>query len=772
MNRLMWVWTWVMVLAAGVALVSTPASAQSATEVEIDDAIDSGVAWLVAQQADNGSWQGGYVPGPTGMGLAVLGHYAERMDMLPLDAEFPYRDAMQAGLNFIFASAYHDDDNERVWFYQPNIFQSSNYAAGPALMGIVLSGTPNRIVDVEGSAVYGLTYRDVAQRIVNTLAHVQLTAGTAVGSWDYTPNGTSGDLSTAGWVSLGIGYARDRFGISLPASLVVGIDAHIDQAQQTANEAAWQYGGAGYRSYDGYASWINSHKVGHLLYMMYLVGDGAETPRVQRSLGFLERYWDSPTSGSGGGQTDAGWRGAPPGYLPSYIGTATITKGLVAMGLDVLDGADWFADISTVVVQNQHADDYWDQGGYPSGVYYRELSTMWALLTLLRAAPLDPLMDNWRNLTTTSGDFLATSGMGGTGYYIVVARGATPPTEAQIDAGVDYADVTVVRRGSGAIAPDVERVYSVTGLQPETPYDLWFVVKDDEDNYSRVLRSPFQTLSALMTPSGGILVADRLSPFHWPAVEGATWYRIWINRHNQPIYVKWLPAPPKFNFPLHGMPGGNYRWWVQSWSPASGHGEWIGPADFTVENQTPGTITQIAPQGAQDIADMSTLTYRWTLDPTATWYQIWIGKRGSGEWYRRWHQFAGTGEAAMQIAGHPHGNGTWWIRGWCPDGYGPWSGLMAFSVPDPAPAVPTLINPHGAVASPVMLQYASARAEWFRVYVTDNKKFLLDTWTTDTTHDLGDLPEGRYLWWIGAWNEAGSRIVWSARAEFTVGVDR
>ena len=82
--------------------------------------------------------------------------------------------------------------------------------------------------------------------------------------------------------------------------------------------------------------------------------------------------------------------------------------------------------------------------------------------------------------------------------------------------------------------------------------------------------------------------------------------------------------------------------------------------------------------------------------------------------------------------------------------------------------MPTLVSPVGATTSPVMLEYESARAEWFRVYVVRGGTVVLDRWTEDTTFDLGDRPSGNYSWWVAAWNAASGRTVWSGRGDFSI----
>lgn len=330
--------------------------ASAATQAQIDASFQSGLAWLVTQQQGDGSWAQSRPIGTTALCLGVLGHDAEREGLSPLDPVYTHSSRMQNGLNYIFSQAYHDAANQRVWFGNATESSADNYVIGPSLMAIVLSATPDRVVNVPGgSAVDGLTYLQVAQRIVNFLVHHQIKDGAGRGSWYYTPASQTGDLSISGWITLGLGYARDRFGIELPQTMINHISAGVDLMQQTADANRWDYGGAGYTSSGGYSNWINSHKVGHLLYILYLVGDDATSLRVQRSVGFLERHWNSPTSGSSGGQSDPGWRGNPPSLLPSYIGTVTVMKGLVAHAYEELQvngsSLDWFDDMTTVLDQ-------------------------------------------------------------------------------------------------------------------------------------------------------------------------------------------------------------------------------------------------------------------------------------------------------------------------------------------------------------------------------------------------------------------------------------
>ncbi len=366
----------------------------AATPEQISEALRLGVSWLVNQQENDGSWTA-YAPvGTTGLGVAVLGHYAEEIGMRPNSMNYEYYHNINEGLYYILSQAYHDPENEHIWFGSSELEGACNYVPGTVLMAIAMSGKTNQPINTNNSSLNGLTYRETAQRIVNYLDYAQIRSGPGIGAWYYRPYIDNGDLSITGWVTLGLGYAFERLSIELPESLVENINASIDIMQQTDNPESWDYGGAGYSSaaIPPYSDWINVHKVGHLLYMMYLVGEENTSLRVLRSIGFLERHWYSPTSGLTGGEFDLGWRGLPPEVLPSYIATVTIMKGFIALNIHeiTVEGAriDWYDDVSTVIVENQKPSGAWDQGGFP--IQFETLSTIWALLTLLKAVPQPP----------------------------------------------------------------------------------------------------------------------------------------------------------------------------------------------------------------------------------------------------------------------------------------------------------------------------------------------------------------------------------------------
>lgn len=80
--------------------------------------------------------------------------------------------------------------------------------------------------------------------------------------------------------------------------------------------------------------------------------------------------------------------------------------------------------------------------------------------------------------TTTATTLAATSSEAGTGYWSVFARGATSPTAAQ----VKNAAGSPVASGNAVMLAATSRTFNVTGLSPDTNYDLYFVANDAAGN--------------------------------------------------------------------------------------------------------------------------------------------------------------------------------------------------------------------------------------------------------------------------------------------------
>jgi hypothetical protein len=398
-------------------VVTRPLVIQAVTIDPKDDALDKGAAWIVARQLDSGGWTENRDPGTTSLALSALTAHAKHLGFNPMDPEYVYSQNIQEALDYIFARTQRDVGNNFVHWGTSQI-----YVLGPALMAITSAETPDAIIDLEGSAVDGMTHFEVVEEVVNFIAEAQVKSGPGIGLWYYGYPTTTGDMSIAGWTTLGLSYAKEKFGIELPQAMLDNIDEGIDIVLWDDDPEHELYGGAGYTSSstnaNSYRYWINIHKVGHLLSMLELVGDPIDSPRVEAVLGFIERHFYAPNSGAGGtsfegpnyvnGYIDVGWRGKDGVTNPSYNGALTIMKGLLAYGIDtiVVDGVetDWQDVFEEVIVDHQHDDGYWQSGGYPYQ-YIRNLSTILYFMgddDIITICPIDCSDRRFTNLSRKS----------------------------------------------------------------------------------------------------------------------------------------------------------------------------------------------------------------------------------------------------------------------------------------------------------------------------------------------------------------------------------
>jgi len=338
--------------------LAQPARVEAATQAEIDAALASGCAWLVLQQsAVNGSWPGSYPSAYTGIAVAALEHYAEQLGTTPLSPSYIYHTNVQRGLDYLFSVATRDNvGHDWVWWTG-----SVNYETGICLMAVARSGAPT--ATVVGGTLAGMTYKQVAQAVVDYFYSAQISDG----GWYYTKGGTYSDQSVTGWVSMGLGYAAHSMGCIIPAGLLTNLSKWNEYIQW--HTPGTEFGGAGYTS----PGTGNIYRTGHLLFALSLCGGTLTATRVQEALTYMNTHW-------GDANTSPGWRGSSTGHA-SYIATIAATKGFTELGITTFSGHDWYQDFADVIVPQQYSDGHWQD----PGAYDIILGTSWALLTLLKA---------------------------------------------------------------------------------------------------------------------------------------------------------------------------------------------------------------------------------------------------------------------------------------------------------------------------------------------------------------------------------------------------
>lgn len=406
------------------AFAIVPLNVSAASEEDIEQAIEDGIVWLVAQQNTNamdpdfGSWDayGGELETGTGLALYKLCERAYELGYdSPFDSAYEYHQNVMDGFNWTFAhltvvdifvqdhtsgatGTMDDPDTNGNGLGVTTLNWYSSYTTGILLAAIAASGTPSRVVNVLGSPVNGWTFGQVAQDMVDFLAFSQVdpsinfNGDTVEGGWDYLPvdngvggTGWQGDQSNSGYAVLGLGEAQ-AFGCIVPQWVKTELDWWIDYVQDDVDGDASGWAGSSndggsWYSYTGDFIGVNILKTGNLIFQMAFVGDMPTTQRVTDATDYLVRHWGDPS----GTDQPPGWNGTPAQYQAMFCAM----KGLEYMGIDIFDGIDWFEDFSDVIVAQQDKTPGPTYGSWQnsSGRGEPVIITEWALLTLEKVAP-------------------------------------------------------------------------------------------------------------------------------------------------------------------------------------------------------------------------------------------------------------------------------------------------------------------------------------------------------------------------------------------------
>ncbi len=163
------------------------------------------------------------------------------------------------------------------------------------------------------------------------------------------------------WPVLGMIAAR-QWGIEPPDWVKDELSGWIDRVQGP-------HGGTGYQGYSDHRMSLT----GSLLVQMYFVGDDKDTPRAQKSIGYIDnqsRWEEAPYS------TWHGNKGHPYAMF-------AIFKALSLMkvrSLSAVSDGDWWGDYAQWLVDNQQPDGHWD--GYAEYYFADCITTGWYVTIL------------------------------------------------------------------------------------------------------------------------------------------------------------------------------------------------------------------------------------------------------------------------------------------------------------------------------------------------------------------------------------------------------
>jgi hypothetical protein len=193
----------------------------------------------------------------------------------------------------------------------------------------------------------------------------------------------------------------------------------------------------------------------------------------------------------------------------------------------------------------------------------------------------------------------------------------------------------------------------------------------------------------LLTPTNNATLATRFPQLSWSnSVPSADWFHVGMTRDNRWYVDQWIEGATNWTAAT-ALPAGTYFWWVlQTYNSGGSGGFGLGSRDFTftIPFAVPTNITLLSPLGGA--TTNSTQRYTWQADPAAVWYELYVARNGStfaDKWLMLTNSVVdgATNAFALDVSGHSAGRYQWWVRGWSPDGMGPWFGSLPFEIQAP-----------------------------------------------------------------------------------------
>ncbi len=379
----------------------------------------------------------------------------------------------------------------------------------------------------------------------------------------------------------------------------------------------------------------------------------------------------------------------------------------------------------------------------------------------------------------TNGLRFACQGWAGTGSAPAAGTGTTATFTIQDDTVLTWlwgAEHLLEAGVSGSGRVDVADAWYATGAvvqvtaMPAEGHRFLYWTGDvpqtvTASNPVHLVMDQARNVSAITTlivpwPSRGVTLMHRRPDFRWDDVANATWYHVWIGRNGVKYHDVWLSQTSAWQ-PDFGMHGGDYTWWVQPWSPDTGHGAWSGPSVFSISNRVPTETMLLAPDGR---LATSPTQFIWRATEHATHYQWWLSRDGE-KYDTGWVADHPTFTPSVAL---PYGIYDWWVRAWSPDGYGPWSQRTRFVY-----GMPETVTPSGLIYDTRRPEFAwrsVVDASWYEISVTRNGVASRDLWVQTATHFTfaSSFLYGDYSWKVRAWapNSLGP---WSEVTAFSIG---
>jgi len=359
----------------------------AASQTDINNAIEKGLAYLNNTQALDGHWGGGWNPVAC-TAMAVLSFENAPNTHYGWNLTDPYHTTVQKGLDWLFSQASvvsigvqpagNPDTNGNgigIGWYGDG---QPIYETPMVLMALVASQAQTNVTTTGPANVIGRTYHDIAVDIVDYLAWAQCDAPSVYrGGWRYQPNEGDADNSLSQWPVLGL-MAAELWGINAPAFVKSELQYWTTYDQNLNGNYNTNYF---YGSFD-YMPGANMNSIAEsatgILELTYCGYDNTYA-NITAAEGYIVRDW----------LTNSGWRVNIGNFYAMYavmkasrLATPTPIQFIANYtgfpAIEWYNGTGMYAD---TLVTNQGVDGHWDQWVAPTWVT-TDLSTAWGVLIL------------------------------------------------------------------------------------------------------------------------------------------------------------------------------------------------------------------------------------------------------------------------------------------------------------------------------------------------------------------------------------------------------
>jgi hypothetical protein len=322
----------------------------------------------------------------------------------------PYVETVQRAFNYLLCYTYayaiglqpagNPDTNGNgiglVINYTSNLYDGrQTYIGGICMTALASSGAPGRVAPVGGDYVYGRTFGDIVQDMVDFFAWGQVDSGSGRGGWRYYANYGGSDMSTTQWPPLAMLAAEQNMGANVPQFVRDELIYFLDYTQNTdSSEANGAFG------YDGPWSMLNIIKAAAGIICHEFVGTPLTDSRVERAIGYIYRHWNDTGSSWDDQQllgNSYGMYGVMKGFRIPEPDIARATEYDYVAGGQTANTFDWYytpcnqtqQGLASYTVSTQQADGSWDDtvGANPVGDAF---CTGWRILVLLKGVTIAP----------------------------------------------------------------------------------------------------------------------------------------------------------------------------------------------------------------------------------------------------------------------------------------------------------------------------------------------------------------------------------------------